>query len=426
VATRGIAGVSSRALGAMAAQVWQAVGSFGLQLVAAWLLGASGLGLLSLCLGVIILVTAVASGMVGDSLVILDRRDRGVRAGLQFWALILAVTSFLGSVIVLPVSGLLTPVEALLMGLALVAFQLEELVRRIFMATMRFWRLVVIDSAAVVSALALVGIWALVEPVTIATFFVALAVGQSIGIGVGVVMLPATERTVVPLRGAAIKAVAGFGAWRGAQVSIAPLVLTAMRVAVTAASGGAALGQLELARIYVAPVLLSVQGLGSYLLSSYVRDKAFALPLLTRRAWRTSLTMIAGSLLIGAVIVLLAPLVSGLVSGPHVVLDRLALAGWVLYVAALASLQPFASLAAAWGRPSQVLRCRIADAIFVIVLIPLLLGLGLSASWTPFLLAAGLVLGGILVRQFALKPLAGYQPRRSAGFLRSRTRYAIR
>ena len=74
----------------MVAQVWQAAGSFGLQLLAAWLLGASGLGLLSLCLSIIILATAVTSGMVGDSLVILDRRNRAIRAGLQFWALVLA------------------------------------------------------------------------------------------------------------------------------------------------------------------------------------------------------------------------------------------------------------------------------------------------------------------------------------------------
>jgi O-antigen/teichoic acid export membrane protein len=410
----------------MVAQVWQAVGSFGLQLVAAWLLGASGLGLLSLCLSIIVLATALASGMVGDSLVILDRQDRGIRAGLQFWALVLAGGSFLGAVIVLSATGLLTPVEALLMALALVAFQIEELIRRVFMATMRFWRLVVIDSAAVISTLGLIGVWALVQPVTVAAFFIALAVGQSIGITVGVLMLPAAERTLVPLRGAAIKLVAGFGAWRGAQVSIAPLVLTGTRVAVTAAAGGAALGELELARIYVAPVLLSVQGLGSYLLSSYVRDKTLALPLLTGRAWRASLAMVAGAIVIGAVIVGIAPLAAGMVSGPHVALDRLALAGWVLYVAASGSLQPFASLAAARGRPSQLLRCRAVDAIVVLTLVPLLLGLGLAVSWTPFILAAGLVLGGILVRQFALKPLGRYQPRRSAGVIRSRTRYAIR
>ncbi len=410
----------------MVAQLWQAAGSFGLQLLAAWLLGASGLGLLSLCLSLIILATAVTSGMVGDSLVILDRRNRTIRAGLQFWALILTGVSFAVTVAVLPASGLLTPTEAVLMGLALVAFQLEELIRRVFMATMRFWRLVIIDSAAVLSAFAVVGIWAVIEPVAITTFFIALGVGQLIGIGVGVAMLPAPERTLVSLRGAAIKTVAGFGLWRGVQVSVAPLVLTAMRIAVTAAAGAAALGQLELARIYVAPLLLVVQGLGSYLLSTYVRDKELALSLLTRRAWKACLGMVIGALVGGAVIVWVAPVVSAAMSGPGIPVDRLAVAGWVLYVAASGTLQPFASLAAARGRPSQVLRCRLADAVVVVTAIPLLLSLGVSVSWTPFILAAGLILGGILVRRFALKPLSEYQPRRSAGLMRSRIVHASR
>lgn len=390
----------------MVAQVWQAVGSFGLQLLAAWLLGASGLGVLSLCLGIIVLATAVTSGMVGDSLVILDRRDRAIRGGLQFWVLVLGATSFVGVLLALPLSGLLSPVEALLMGLALVAFQLEELVRRVQMATMRFWRLLVIDSAAVITALALVGVWALLAPVTLSTFFLGLLVGQLVGIGVGVALLPAEERVLVSLRGAAIRAVVGFGAWRGLQVSVAPLVLTAMRVIVAATAGRVALGELELARIYVAPVLLSVQGLGSYLLSTYVRDKAFGLTPLVRRARRWAFALMGGALVAGGLIVLVAPLVAPYLTGPNVALDRLALAGWVTYVVASGSLQPFASLAAALGRPAQLLRCRLVDAAVVVVALAALLGyLSISASWTPFVLAAGLFLGGVLVRQFALKPL---------------------
>ena len=120
---------------------------------------------------------------------------------------------------------------------------------------------------------------------------------------------------------------------------------------------------------------------------------------LTRRAWKASLGMVIGALVGGAVIVGVAPIVSAAVSGPGIPLDRLAVAGWVLYVAASGTLQPFASLAAARGRPSQVLRCRLVDAVVVVTAIPLLLGLGVSVSWTPFILAAGLVLGGILVRQ---------------------------
>lgn len=418
--------IRTRAAGAMVAQVWQAVGSFGLQLLAAWLLGASGLGLLSLCLSIIVLATAVASGMVGDSLVILDRHDRRVRGGLQFWALALGGVSFVGATIALAVTGLLTPGEAALMGLALVAFQVEELIRRVFMATLRFWRLVIIDTAAVITALSIVGIWALLGPVQISTFFVALLVGQLVGIGVGIAMLPAAERTLVPLRGAAIKQVAGFGGWRGAQVSVPPLVLTLMRVIVTAAVGRAALGEIELARIYAAPTLLVVQGLGSYLLSTYVRDKQLGLSTLTRRAWRAALGMVAAALVGGAVLAGVAPSLARVVSGPHVALDRLAVVGWVLYVAASASCQPFASLAAARGRPGHVLRCRVIDATFVVTLLPALLGLGVSASWTPFVLAGGLFLGGVLVRQLVLKPLSTSQAGQSTDLVQPRTTYAIR
>lgn len=391
----------------MVAQIWQAVGSFGLQVLAAWMLGAAGLGLLSLCLSIIVLAAAVSSGMVGDSLVILNRHDRRVRGGLQFWALTLAASFLLASVIGLTATGLLSPTEATLMGVALVAFQFEELVRRVFMATMRFWRLVIIDSAAVLTALAIVGIWALNARVEIATFFVALLVGQIAGIVVGVLMLPAAERALVSLRGAAIKQVAGFGAWRGAQVSVPPLLLTSMRVIVTVAVGGAALGELELARIYAAPALLAVQGFGSYLLSAYVRDQQSPLVVLTKRAWRAALAMMAAAVLVGSVLAIFGPPLSTYLTGPSIAVDRLAVAGWVLYVVASASCQPFASLAASRGRPALVLRCRLIDAGFVVALLAvLLLALGVSASWTPFVLAAGLFLGGVLVRQFALKPLS--------------------
>lgn len=406
--------VRGGAVGAVVAQVWQAVGSFGLQLLAAWLLGASGLGLLSLCLSIIVLVTAVASGMVGDSLVILDRHDRSTRGGLQFWALAIALASLLLVVVGMTVSGLLTGLEAVLLGLALVAFQLEELVRRVFMVTLRYWRLVIIDGVAVAVAIAIVLIWSASRPPEITTFLIGLLVGQSLAIVVGAVMLPAHERRLVSLRGAGIRQVAGFGAWRGLQISVAPAVLTAMRVIVTAAAGAAALGLIELARIFVAPAMLSIQGLGSYLLSTYARDKQLPLATLLRRAWRASLVMVGATLVAGVAIVALAPWLSDRFAAPGISIDRFVVAGWVLYVAASASCQPFGSLAAARGRPARVLQCRAVDAALVVILLPVLLATGASASWTPFVLAGGLFVGGVLVRQFALKPLSIADKGRSA------------
>ena len=67
--------------------------------------------------------------------------------------------------------------------------------------------------------------------------------------------------------------------------------MTLSRILVTVFAGGAALGLVEGARILVAPVLLTVQGFGSYLLSSYVRDKELGVSALRRRAWRASGSM---------------------------------------------------------------------------------------------------------------------------------------
>lgn len=398
----------------MVAQIWQAIGSFGLQLTAAWLLGAAGLGLFSLCLGIVVLASALTSGMVGDSLVVLDRRDRAIRGGLQAWTLILSAAFFLVTVITLPVSGLLTPVEAVVLGLALVAFQAEELVRRALMANLRFWHLVVMDTVAALVGLGFVAGWVALAPAGLTTFFLALLVGQLAGLAVGIALLPRAERSLVSLRGAAVRRIVAFGGWRGAQVSVGPLVLTAMRITVTAIAGGFALGELELARVYVAPVLLAVQGLGSYLLSSYVSDREQELGALVRRAWRASGSMMLGAITIGGALVLIGPYLTRFVSGPDVDLNRLALLGWVMYAVATASVQPFASLAAARGRPDLVFRCRLADATVAVVGVVLLLQSGVAVSWVPMILAAGLVLGGFLVRRIALRPLLIAVPRRGA------------
>lgn len=403
--TRIVALARSRAAGAAVAQVWQAVGSFGLQIVAAWTLGPVGLGLISLSLGIVVLSTALASGMIGDSLVILDRSKPAVRGALQGWALMLGAIS---GVVAATAMGLtlLNPVQAALFAAALVAFQFEELLRRVFMGLMEFWKLILVDGAALITALAIIGGFVFSNAISIEAFFAALLIGQLVGIGVAILLLPAGERVWAPIRGADYRPVAAFGAWRGAQVAVPQLMLTLSRVLVIAFAGGVALGLVEGARIFMAPVLLVVQGLGSYLLSSYVRDQQLSVLVLRRRAWRASLLLMGGALVLGAGIVLAAPYLGHLVSGPSFSLDRLTVAGWVCYVMASASFQPFASLAAVKGRQRRVFTCRLIDAGFAATLLTALLASGVSAAWTPYVLAAGLVVGGLLVRQFVLAPLS--------------------
>ena len=78
------------ATGAVAGQVSQAAAALVLQVAAARELGAAGLATFSLVYGAIVLVTAVASGLVGDSLTVLDRTERGTRAALHVWAVAVA------------------------------------------------------------------------------------------------------------------------------------------------------------------------------------------------------------------------------------------------------------------------------------------------------------------------------------------------
>ena len=54
------------------------------------------------------------------------------------------------------------------------------------------------------------------------SFLVAIAVGQSVGIVVAALVLPAPERRLVPFVAPAFRQVLAFGGWRGAQVALTP------------------------------------------------------------------------------------------------------------------------------------------------------------------------------------------------------------
>lgn len=398
--------VTSKAGGAGIAQIWQAAGSFAIQIAAAHALGAKGLGLMSLCLGVIIITTAVASGLVGDSLTVLDRHDARVRAGLQVW---LGVVMVIGSAVaatVLAGLGLLTVPQAAAFFLAAAFFQLEEIIRRIFMARMAFWRLVVIDTSALVVTLAVTVGSSLAAVQGMGSFLAAIALGQIAGCVAGLVMLPAQERRLVSLRGAAIREVVDFGGWRGLQVAVGPSGLTMCRLVVVATVGSAALGEVEAARIFSAPAMLAVQGFGSYLLSSYARDKTLPVLVLRARAVKASLLMATMALVLGGIITLCLPWVGFLVTGGTFAISPVAVMGWAILAAATASLQPFASLAVARGRQRAVFGIRVVDVVAGLGILGITLTISPNATVTPYAIAAGVLIGGILVRRLPLNESA--------------------
>lgn len=389
------------ALAAALAQLAQAAGSFALQVVAAHALGASGLGTISLCLGTTILTTAVTSGLVGDSLTVLDRHDRRVRAALQAWLVVVTLAGSVGAALVLNLTGVLGGGEAVLFAVATAAFQVEEVLRRVLMAVTRFWTLLVVDGVAVAATLLSL---LLVDEIQVGSFLLSVAVGQAAGILVAVAVLPRAERRLVPLRGAALREVIAFGGWRGAQVALTPTGLTISRFVLLGATGAVALGEVEAGRILGAPALLVVQGLGSYLLSTYARDRALPLETLKARARRASLAMAGTAVALGVVVTALTPFLAPLAVGRSIDVHLVTVAGWALFAAATATMQPFASLAVTRGSQRAVFGLRALDVVVGTGLLALALGpIGLAAPLTPLVLAVGPVLSGVLVRTVVLR-----------------------
>ncbi len=398
--------------GAMAGQVTLALSGLVLQVAAARALGAAGLATWSLAYGVIVLATALASGLVGDSLTVLDRHRPGTRAGLHVWAVVLAVATAVGCGVVARVSGW-SAGAALLLVAAAAAFVVEDLLRRLLMATRRFWSLTAVDVTSLVVGLAcLVGAAAL-GPLTLASFALALAGGQTAAALVAWCLLPGAERPRGPWRAPALRAVFSFGVWRAAGQGIRPALLTVVRLLVLAVLGAAAYGPLEAARIVTAPTLLVVTGLGSFLLPHFVGLRTATTATSLRAADRAAGGLAVAVTAVGAVVLLALPVLGPALTGGSFAVPAAAVAAWGVYAVASAVLLPYAGMASAHHRPRAVLAARSTELLSLAgVLLLVLAGPG-AVVWAPLALAVGPVLAAALLRARVLVPLTRLQPARA-------------
>lgn len=101
------------------------------------------------------------------------------------------------------------PVKVLFAA-ALVAFQFEELLRRVFMGLMQPWKLILIDGAALITVQYFIAGFVLTQSITVEAFFGALLAGQLVGIVIAIVLLPASERFWGFVAGADFRGVAAF------------------------------------------------------------------------------------------------------------------------------------------------------------------------------------------------------------------------
>lgn len=391
-------GALLRALPSVAAQAVTAAASLLLQVVALLRLGLAQYGAFAVLLALLVGVTALYTGYVGDSLAVLDRHHADYRVGIATSAFAGWIAGF---VLAVALSLLLQPgrpMTAVVYGGLVVCWLARETVRRLFIARLEFGRLLVADLGfLVVTVLVLTGLWGLGslwglgDGVGLAVLFAAMAAGSIAALVLGVGLLPAIEVRGLRVGVAGVRAVADFAKWRALQAGLRPLSLLVVRLLVAGLVSLSAVGVLEAARLVVAPLQVVVNGSGSFLLGTFAaRERADGqdgpAPG-TRRLARSAAWSLGGVIaVVGGVVAVLVGLVAPAVAG--VDLGVTAVFGWVAYLVVWAAGLPFVSRLVARRRSREIFEVRLLDSAAGLVIVVLALGLGAGVVVVPWLLAA--------------------------------------
>jgi hypothetical protein len=306
-------------------------------------------------------------------------------------AVVLALT-------VLAVGGL-GAVDVLWFALATATFLAEDLLRRLLMASMRFWTIVAVDLVVLVGSVGLVAAVHLGPgTVSLQTFLIAMVVGQSAAAVTAWAMLPPADRRwvrgVVPERATVWR----YGSWRALQHSIRPVTLALVRVVAIALIGLAAFGEVEAARLFVAPAILAVNGASNYLFASFANSSTATTPDLLRRADRGVAALLGAALALGFVAVVTLPLLGDLVAVGEFEISALAVAGWSAFAAATAAVTPYGVLAAVRVRQAKVFTIRAIETVASIGAVAMVLASGADGWTIPVVLGLCSAVAGWAIR----------------------------
>lgn len=390
-----------KAVAAILAQAVQAGVSFVLQILVLRLLGVDDYGRFAVLYGVIVLAMAVVSGLVGDSLVVLHREDPPVRAALELTTLLLAAGIGVVATLVALASGFIDVLETIAFGVALIAFVTMEVVRRLMMAQLVFVRIAIADSIGFAATLLGVAVGAWTHELALSTFLFAVSIGQTVALLAGWLLLPAAERVLVPIRSPDLAAVWRYGSWRALQQTLRPAMFTIVRVLVVGYASVAAVGMLEAARTYVSPLVLVVGGFSSLLFVRFADRAKEGGSGSLREADRVVGVLILISVALGAIALLLAPLVGRYVFDLD--LDPIVVLGWVVYGLSVAMVTPYGALSAVTGRQMVVFLIRTMDTLLAIASALICLALGAPYAIVPYVLAVASALGGAALRWVAVR-----------------------
>jgi O-antigen/teichoic acid export membrane protein len=381
--------VNRERLPAMAAQFTQAFTSLALGLVAVRALDPTGFGRYSLIISTLLVMTGLTTGLVGDSLTVLDRHQPQVRYALQ----VTAVGSAMVCAAVVGSAGIgldwfparATPVVTL----AVLSFLLEDVMRRALMANNRFVSVLVVDvTYALVAGVVLLIAWQMGH-LGLVGIFLAMTIGQCAASVVAIFLLPQGDRYLARRGRGGMGAIMAFGGWRAVQGVIGPARLWAARMMVASAVGLAAVGTLEANRMLVAPVMLGVQGVGSAILVGYTRGFREDPTRLLRAADNDALVLVASSLAAVGAILVSAPALGRILLGSTELVNRPAILGWGLVAVGIAASIPFTNVTSIAGAPRLVVGIRLLDLALSLVGVAALLLLTDSSRtyvWTPCVL----------------------------------------
>lgn len=390
-------------MGGVTAQASQALASFTLQLLAVRLLGLDGLGRFATAYALIVVATALVTGFVGDSLTVLDRRDPRIRAGLQVWWLGLSFFAGVVLAVALGATGFVVWSTALVFGVATTIFVLEDTLRRLLMAGLAFWRIVLVDLAGllvVVGAIVLAGM--VVGDLGLIHFFGALGLGQLAALLLAVLLLPAEERHFAPMAHADLKSITVYGSWRSVQLTAKPALLAGVRILGITLVSAAAVGELEAARIYLSPAMIVVTGLTSVLFAGYAANREAPLRTLLTRGDRAVTRLVLGVVGLTSVALVSLPWAGPIITDGEYELSILAILGWAAFATATAATSPYSALAGVRGRQPVVVAIRLTESFISLLIVASLLMAGASILWVPLVLAGGVLGGGLVLRVVVL------------------------
>ncbi|HEV7977710.1 hypothetical protein [Amycolatopsis sp.] len=373
-----------------------------LQVVAARGLGLDQYGVFALFLSLLVSATALYTGYVGDSLAVLDRHDQTTRSALSasaLTALLLCFAVGVGSVAVVRDGDW---IGGLVYAAMLVVWLVEETFRRLLIARLEFWKLVVNDLAYLLgTALSLAAWFVSSGKVTLVMLFAAMGVGAVTAVVVGFAQVPPRELRRLSPSWAGARAVASFAGWRSLQAALRPLALLLSRLLVANLVSLAAVGLLEAGRLVVAPLQVIINGAGSFLLAGFAAGERSGDGSTKTLANRAALMLVGVTVVGGALMALFARPLGKLMTGTEV--EPMLLLGWVAYLGVWAAGLPYVTEVVARKLSRAVFVTRLIDSVAGLALVAAALSAGLSLTWVPWLMALGGLYSFWRLRALALR-----------------------